>query len=188
MKPWQHILIGILVGLLCGAVIYWVASPPRGTAIVLLPPPTPGPIMIDIGGAVIRPGVYALPLGSRVNDAITAAGGMDSEAAGDLVNLAHVLRDGEKIHIPYLVAGDAGQVLPVGNQNPSGKNQKLVNINTADQVELETLPGIGASRALDIINYRETHGAFLTLDDLIKVPGIGPVTLERIRLQITVEH
>ncbi len=193
MKPWQHILLGTLLALLSAAGIYLIAVPPRGAPVQLLPPPTPAPILVDVSGAVQQPGVYALPPGSRVQDAVVMAGGLASQADTNRLNQAKPLRDGDKLVVPAIgeaaaAAPEAGISAPpaavdLGSEVDAGP----VNINTATQQELETLPGIGPSRAKDILTYRETNGSFQTVDDLINVPGIGEVTLERLRPLVTID-
>ncbi len=192
MKPWQHILLGALLALLSVAGIYLIALPPRGTPVELLPPPTPAPILVDISGEVNQPGVYALQPDSHVQDAVAAAGGLTGEADDARLNQAKKLHDGDKLIIP--AKGEAPPASAGGDttQSDSGAlagevESGPVNVNTAAQQELELLPGIGPSRALDIISYRQSNGLFKTVEDLMNVPGIGEVTLERLRPLITVE-
>jgi competence protein ComEA len=188
MKTWHHILLGVLLGLLISAVVYFSAVPPRGTPITLQAAPTPAPIVVDISGAVQRPGIYSMPRGSRTNEVIVAAGGVTLSADMANVNLAQLIRDGEKIHIPNI--GDQSYA-PISQNRGSGDTSDIafpINLNTASLADLEALPGIGASRAQDIINYRETNGAFLIIEDIQKVPGIGPGTFERLRTLITVDN
>ena len=113
-------------------------------------------IAIHITGEVKKPGLLYLKAGSRIADAIKEAGGATKNADLDRVNLAYVLSDGQKIYIP----------------NKNEKEEKM-NINTAEQTELETLPGIGPSLAQRIIEYRETNGDFKKIEDLQNVKGIG---------------
>ncbi len=94
MKSWWKVAFGILCGLLGGGLIYLVSSPPRGAPVQLLPPPSPAPIQVYVTGAVIHPGVYALPAGSRIEQAIQAAGGAAAQADLQAVNLAEMLEDG----------------------------------------------------------------------------------------------
>jgi len=186
MKTWQHVLLGVLLGLILGAVIYLVAVPPQGTPIYLHDAPTPSPLIIDISGAVISPGVYILPRESRVQDAIVAAGGFSSSADQSKINLAHFIRDGEKIYIPQI--GEAIPEIPsnIEEQNTALSTEYPINLNTAFAEDLEMLPGIGESRAKDIISYREQNGPFLSIEEIQKVPGIGPGIFENIRSLITV--
>ncbi len=140
-----------------------------------LPTPTPAPINVYVTGAVARPDqVHQLPHGSRVADAIEAAGGLIDDADNALVNMAAFLRDGDQVHAPF--AGDEGETAKL--PTPSGGSR--VHLNSATQAELETLPGIGPEIALRIIEYRELVGDFDSLSDLDNVSGIGPATLERL--------
>jgi competence protein ComEA len=187
MKTWQHILLGTLLGLLCGAVIYLTAVPPKGKPILLQAAPTSSPFVIFVTGAVNHPGVYSLPRSSRVADAIEAAGGTLDTADTKLINLALHIRDGDRINVPY--EGEKSAVPPAGYSGDlqNTTTSYLININSASQTILETLPGIGATRAREIILYRETNGDFKSIEDLQKVTGIGEATLERIRSLITVD-
>ena len=179
---------GILFGLFVAALVWVVSRNPSGEAVTLRPAPTEKPIIVYITGAVPRPGVYALPQGARVQDGISAAGGFLAEADTELINLARPLGDGEKMDIPYIEgASPVIPTAPVGEEIPSGPDTDLININTAAQFELETLPGIGPTTAQKIIDYRNDNGPFVAIEDIINVSGIGPVTFERIKDLITVE-
>ena len=175
---------GILFGLFVAALIWVVARNPSGEAVTLRPVPTDTPIVVQITGAVPRPGVYAFPHGARVQDAISAAGGFLAEADKTGINLARVLEDGEQIDIPF--GEGASIVIPTPGEEVVTSSTELININTASQAELESLPGIGPTTAVKIIDYREANGPFLTTEDIINVSGIGPGTYERIKDLITV--
>jgi competence protein ComEA len=175
MKTILYIVMGILVGVLLSALIWLVATPPRGEIIKLIPPPTQMPIMVHVTGAVVSPGLYSLPQDSRVNDAIKAAGGFLENADTSFINLAATVKDGDQIHVPELMPG-----LSIGGAG------LLVNLNTATQAELENLPGIGPTLAQRIIEYRTQYGFFDTIDALKNVPGIGEATFEEIKELITV--
>lgn len=142
-----------------------------------------GEVVVHVAGAVSSPGVYTLPADSRVDDAVRAAG---ATADADLsqLNLAQKLADGQKITVP--AAGETPA--PADNAAPSDSSQSgaLVNINTASQEELETLPSIGEVRAQAIIAYREEHGGFRTTDELMEVSGIGEKIFADISPHITV--
>lgn len=191
MKNWQLMLLALFFGIISSAVLFLVAAPPRGNAIELLPAPTPAPMMVHVNGAVAQPGVYALPRDSRVVDAVQAAGGFGANADESAVNLAARLKDGDQLTIPAI--GEAASP-PSSSQPPANRSNsipesapgKLVNINTATSEELQTLPGIGATRAQDIIDYRQANGNFTTIEDLQKVKGIGPSTYERLKDLVTV--
>lgn len=174
LKAFYPTFIGVLIGLALGGLLWIVARSPRGNSVELLPPPTPAPLVVDVAGAVPRPGVYELPAGSRVKDAVQAAGGFLAEADKSTINLAAPLEDGQKLEIPFLagaqVAGVPSTFEPV----------TLININTATLEELTTLPGIGPTLAQRIIDYRETYGDFYFIEDIMNVSGIGPATFENI--------
>ena len=125
-------------------------------------------IIIDVAGAVKNPDVVELPSGSRVEDAVDAAGGLLVNADVSSINRAAVLSDGEKVYIPFLDDEDGAS----GDSGDDG----LVNLNTADAALLETLPGIGPATAAKIIQYRNENGLFKKTEDLMNVSGIGPVT------------
>jgi competence protein ComEA len=188
-KSWWVLAFGIVGGLLGAGLLFLVTRPPRGDAIVLLPPPTPLPMVVHVTGAVLDPGVYSLPSGSRVKDAVEAAGGLSPDAAGNGVNLAAFLEDGERIYIPAVTS-----TLSAGSTDLSidrageiaGIPSTLININTAPLLELESLPEIGPVLAQEIITYRQTNGLFQRIEDIQNVPGIGTITFEKIKDLITV--
>jgi competence protein ComEA len=184
MKSILYMASGVLLGLFVAVLVWVVARNPSGEAVTLRPPPTEKPIIVHITGAVPRPGVYALPQGARVQDAISASGGFLAEAEKSQINLARLLEDGEKLDIPY-IAG-ASPIIPTPGATVVAATTELININIASQAELESLPGIGPSTARKIIEYREAHGPFLTIDDIIDVQGVGSGTFERIKDLITV--
>jgi len=158
---------------------------------------TSGSVVVHVTGAVSRPGVVTLPPGSRVTDAINAVGGASAEADTQQLNLARVLSDGEQIRVPRI-----GEVLPDPAPQPGGDAASgartapgksgdggasgTVNINTASASELEKLPGIGPALAQRIVEYRDSHGPFASVDSLTDVPGIGKAKLEGLREQATV--
>ncbi|MCC6499870.1 MAG: ComEA family DNA-binding protein [Anaerolineales bacterium] len=186
MKSILYMTSGVLFGLFVAAVIWVVARNPSGEAVTLRPVPTDMPIVVHITGAVPRPGVYALPRGARVQDAISAAGGFLADADKTGINLARLLEDGEQLEIPLAEGGALVIATPeIDISEPSGT--ELVNINTATQAELETLPGIGPTTAQKIIDYRDANGPFSSIEDIMNVSGIGPGTFERIKDLITVE-
>src|SRR5688572_10350486 len=175
---------GILLGLFLAVLVWVVARNPTGQAVTLRPVPTEKPIIVHITGAVPRPGVYALPQGARVQDAISAAGGFLAEAQKSEINLARIIEDGEKFDIPYIEG--ASPVIPTPGETVVAATTELVDINIASQAELETLPGIGPTTAQKIIEYREQNGPFLAIEDIVNVSGIGPGTYERIKDLITI--
>jgi competence protein ComEA len=174
MKTFLNILLGILMGLLIAGVLWFaVKSRPSGESVVLLPTSTPGMITVYISGAVATPGVYTLPDGSRIDEAVKAAGGVLDGAEMATINLAKPLVDGEQINVP-------------GVPNTTHVNAGRVNINVATVTELETLPGIGPSAAQSIVDYRLENGLFQSIEDIQKVPGIGPATFDGIKDFITI--
>ncbi|MFL1436236.1 helix-hairpin-helix domain-containing protein, partial [Nocardiopsis protaetiae] len=136
-------------------------------------------VVVHVGGEVEDPGLYTLPPGSRVADAVEAAGGALPDADMDLLNLARSLVDGEQILV--------GLPQPAAAVPPAGTAEgPLVNINQAGEAELETLPRVGEVTAGNIVSYREANGPFTSVDDLINVDRIGTKTLEEIRPHVTV--
>ncbi len=193
MKGWRLIALGVVFGFLGAGIIWLSSTPPRGDPIQLLPPPTPAPIQVHVSGAVVKPGVYSLPVNSRVKDAIEAAGGCTEEALTENLNLASPLEDGQKIWVPHPATGtppEAGGESEEGESRagliPLAPSSGKININTATLEELETLPGIGPVTAQKIIDFREAEGPFLYIEEIQKVSGIGPATYEKIKDQITV--
>jgi len=140
------------------------------------PTPTPLPILVYVTGEVVRRETqHILPHGSRVSDAVAAAGGFTDLADGERVNLAGILRDGDQVHVPSIEANRASGALPT----PSGGS--LLNVNSATLEELIALPNVGAVTAQRIIDYREQVSPFAELEDLDQVPGIGPSTLDALQ-------
>jgi competence protein ComEA len=193
MKPYLLTAGLAALFLLLGAgMIQLLSRPPQGKPILLIPPPTPLPLKVEVSGAVLLPGVYELTPGSRSGDAIEAAGGFLPEADSGPINLASPLIDGMKISVPLLKSEDQTTESPPDERSqtviiPEAPTSTggLININTAIQAELETLPRIGPVTAEKIITYREANGPFQTVDELLDVSGIGPATLEAIRGFIT---
>ena len=175
-------------------------------AVAVSTPALPETIMVHVCGAVLCEGVYELPTGSRVVDAVRAAGGFSEEADSEYVNQALVLADGVKVRIPTLeetvAAGqgddtditaleqssDTAGVTGMYDDNGSASDMAggKVNINTADETQLCTIPGIGPGRAKSIIAYREEQGRFGTIEDIMKVSGIKDKFFSKIKDYITV--
>lgn len=131
-------------------------------------------IYVHVKGAVNKAGVYSLEKGSRVVDAIEAAGGGNSDANLDLINLASKLQDGQEV----IVYTDADKDIPLISNGSANNSSGKININTANSQELQTLPGIGSGKADTIIKYREKNGPFQSVEDLLNISGIGVKTLE----------
>lgn len=148
-------------------------------------------IVVHITGEVENEGIIELEKGARISDAIEKAGGTTEEANIADVNLAYSLKDGQKIKIPnineedeQIIKEEAGEDIIIEGDN---KKEEKININTANQTELETLSGIGPSTALKIINYKKEHGKFNSIEDIKNVPGIGESKFENIKEYICVE-
>lgn len=161
-------------------------------------------ITVHVAGAVAAPGVVVLPSGSRVVDALEAAGGAAADADTDQLNLARLLVDGEQVRVPRVGedasqwaagagsttasgtgSGGAGSAGGSPGSSGGGAATGLININTAGASELETLPGIGPATAQKIVDFRESNGPFSSVDDLLDVPGIGDAKLEAVRDLVT---
>jgi competence protein ComEA len=168
--------------------------PPETPAVAAMAPtsppptPTPRPLRVYVSGAVQQPGVYRLPPDSLVIDAIDAAGGANEDADLIAINLAHPLSDGEQLYVPTQ-AESAGPPPPIRTDRGDGDNTSAsalplqpVDVNNATQEELEALPGIGPAMAQRIIEGRP----YSTVEDLLRVRGIGEVTLEKLRPYVTV--
>ncbi len=200
------IAFGVVISLLGAGIVYLASRPPRGNAIQLLPLPTQSLLVVQVSGAVVNPGIYELPKGSRVRDAIQAAGGFTFEANPIGVNQAALLEDGKSIIIqanpPTPTQPSSSTPVPAAlTENPpptttvalpgddlpeSTATYGLININTATLEELDRLPGIGPVIAQRIIDYRMSNGGFDLIEDIMNVKGIGPVTFDKIKGLITV--
>ncbi|WP_201342640.1 helix-hairpin-helix domain-containing protein [Streptococcus suis] len=146
-------------------------------------------LTVDVKGAVEKPGLYTLEAGARVNDAVEAAGGLISQADPKSINLAQKLSDEAVV---YVASKDenisvVASTTASSAMSPEEKSTSLVNLNTATEADLQTISGIGAKRAADIIAYREANGGFKSVNDLNNVSGIGDKTMESIRPYVTVE-
>jgi len=175
------------------------------------PEPPPPPLAVHVKGAVERPGLYELPQGSRVDDALKAAG-LTADANVDIINLAAHLTDGMEVIVTFHVEGketdwqalvektvvsanadvetaaaETGAGSGSSASSAAAKVNTIVNINTASLSALQTLSGIGPVKAQAIISYREQHGPFQKIDDIKKVSGIGQATYDSIKDRITVE-
>lgn len=199
--------LGFLVGFLLCAILtgalMWQLQRPTPPPIVLhsLPTPiptetpaptaTPGPLVVFVSGGVHSPGMYEVPAGARVGDALARAGGLLADADPALVNQAEPLFDGAQVHVPLSqsprteaastsgapstgLSGQSSSTAAGASSNASGGG--LINVNTASLELLETLPGIGPAKAAAIIAERP----FNTVEELERVPGIGPITLANI--------
>lgn len=155
-------------------------------------------ILVHICGAVCNPGVYELDAGSRLHQLVEKAGGMSGEAQSDYLNLAAILSDGQKIQVPTKEEVKNGVFMPMMGSNvenstgagqgidSSGK-ETLVNINTAGEEQLLTLPGIGESKAKSIIAYRNEHSGFSRKEDIMNITGIKQAVYDKIKDKICVQ-
>ena len=186
LTRYRYVLFSIIALALAAAVGYGLAHRPPPVTLIVLPPqptslptpmPTAAPLCCHVTGQVIAPGVYTLSPGAEVQDAIQAAGGASVDADLERLNLAAVVQDHQQIVVPRRRT-DSNAL--------DGPSAGLVNINTAGSETLQTLPGIGPALAGRIIDYRDAHGPFVAVEDLLNVKGIGEVTLEKLRPLISV--
>lgn len=211
LDRYKWIILAIIALLIVAALAYLLLDEQAPVTVTINPPlptathtitasptasPTPLPLEVYVTGAVQTPeSRLSLPAGARVEDAIDAAGGVTDGADLSRVNLAAQLRDGDHIHVPTLPPtpsaeepdAQAQEAEPEEAPTPTPNQPRLVNINTATQAELETLPRIGPALAQAIIAYREENGDFATVDDLVNVPGVGEATLAGLRDLVTVD-
>jgi competence protein ComEA len=145
------------------------------------PAPSDGDVVVHVAGAVDKPGVYRLPAGSRVTDAIDRAGGGTGKADPNSINLAARVADGQQIVVPE--RAPAGMTATAG-ADPAAADGPI-SLGAADEADLETIEGIGPVTAADIIAFRDEHGGISSIDELDEIPGIGPTTIESLsnRLQ-----
>jgi competence protein ComEA len=201
------VVAGFVLVVVAAALVLWArgapaqiappATPPAGESAALAQTsasPTAGFLYVDVSGAVRRPGLYKLQPGSRVADAIRAAGGAVRRADLDVLNLAQPLTDGVKVDVARTgtsqgtVASSAATTSGAAGTTgvvPS-PTVPIVNINTADEPTLELIPGVGPVTANAILDYRSRIGRFSTIEQLLDVNGIGPATIENIRPYITI--
>ncbi|MBX3002262.1 MAG: ComEA family DNA-binding protein [Caldilineaceae bacterium] len=199
----QIFALGVVAGLLISGLLMLLMRRTNPPPIVLQPPPTPAPtatplptatpapIVVFVSGAVAMPGLYALPSDARLGDALRAAGGMLADAVTS-INQAERLWDGAQVHVPAVTeapaslqpsAGVSGAPPAVSSASPSTASGGKININTASADQLTSLPGIGPARAAAIVAGRP----YATVDDLERVSGIGPKTIEQLRDLITTQ-
>ena len=147
------------------------------------------PLTVYVTGAVNRPGIVDVPMESRVADAVNACGGALPTADMEAVNMAQKLKDGQQVRIPEKNMAQPQETVPVGGAGDgkaSSHPDQLVNINTADEKTLDSLPGIGPAMAKRIIEYRNTEGMFQSTEDLKKIKGIGAAKYEKLKDRVTV--
>jgi competence protein ComEA len=192
-----RIVAGVVGAVVAAVAVWWAVRPPAAPATELSLPyaasttTTGGPSTTDRGGdvvvhaagAVLRPGLYTLPAGSRVADLLDAAGGAAPDADLDLVNLAALVADGERVRFPR--RGEPPAADPPASGAPAGPAGP-VDLNAATAADLEALPGIGPTLAAAIVAFRDEHGPFASVDGLLDVPGIGPTRVEQLRPLVVV--
>lgn len=146
-------------------------------------------IYIDLKGAVASPGVYALASGSRLFEALALAGGLSANADLKRINQAQILVDQSAVYLPAIGEEiEEAELSVASGAAESTTNNTLVNLNTADTTVLQTLPGIGAVKAQAIIQYRQEHGLFKNVEDLLQVAGIGEATFTNVKDLITISE
>ena len=164
------------------------AQPTDPSTPVARPTETTGVIYVHVAGAVRRPGLYEFPAGARVADAVESAGGAKNGADLDLLNLAELLVDGSKVEVVRV--GEPAPATPPSASSAtsatSTSEPSAIPLNTADQVALETIPGVGPVTAVAILNHRDEIGGFTSIEQLLDVDGIGPATFEAIRSYVTI--
>ena len=181
----QRRTLGAIAAVLIALSLFVVASGKSEEVVIEAIAPTQmiaPALIIDVTGEVVSPGVYELPAGSRVIDAIKAAGGARPKAALSDLNLARIIKDGEQIYVDPIYK--AGASIRTGSKAAVPRGP--ININRASASELDSLDGIGPVIAKRIIAYRTTNGAFLAVEDLLKVSGIGDAKLAQFKEKIRV--
>ena len=141
-------------------------------------------ITVDVKGAVKTPGIYDLPVGSRINDAVQKAGGLTDNADSKSINLAQKISDEALVYVPTKEEATSQESQ---SNPPNNKESKKVNLNKASLEELKQVKGLGAKRAQDIIDHRDSNGKFKSVDELKKVSGIGAKTIEKLKEYVTVD-
>jgi competence protein ComEA len=178
------LIVGAVTVMVGGGLGLWTRGAPASIAPPARATPSPGSsttapaeiIVVHVAGAVRHPGIIELPPGARVADAIALAGGALPRADLDLLNLAAVVVDGSQVLVPTKTSSSSSVPAPVTSSAPA-----TVNLNSADQTTLESVPGLGPVKAGAIVAYRTEIGGFTSIDQLLEVSGIGPATLESIR-------
>jgi competence protein ComEA len=183
------VVAGLVAASVFGGLGLWARGAPAQIAPPAIATPAPsgtpipsGLLLVHVAGAVRDPGVVEVAAGSRVADAIELAGGALPKADLDQLNLAAVVVDASQILVPFRGGVASAGVSPA----PSASGATVVDLNTADQAMLETIPGLGPVKAGAIIAYRTEIGGFTSIDQLLEVSGIGPATLDSIRPFVSV--
>jgi competence protein ComEA len=183
----------LLVAAGCSALVLFAASKLLATPssdVALAPPaapPTetakaaPTQLVVDVVGAVRRPGLYRLVEGARIADAVARAGGATRKANLSLINLAAPLADGQQVVVPGQGTAAGAPMAAVGSSATPGAAGGPVHLNTATLEQLDSLPGVGPVTAQKILDYRQKHGSFSSVDELDAVPGIGPARMDQLK-------
>jgi competence protein ComEA len=170
----------LLVLLVAGAKLFGrsgAAAVPAPLTPTAVSAPPPAAVVVDVVGAVRRPGLYHLTDAARIADAIARAGGATAKADLQQVNLAAPIADGEQVVVPRRAAAGAVPASGAGSSTSTGP----VHLSTATLEQLDGLPGVGPVTAQKILDYRAQHGAFHSVDELDAIPGIGPARLDQLR-------
>jgi competence protein ComEA len=138
-----------------------------------------GDVVVDVAGEVASPGVYRLPAGSRVTDAVKRAGGATGRADPESINLAARLADGQQVVMPARADGPVGVAAGAAGADPASAGP--ISLGTATVEELDTIEGIGPVTAQDIVDFRDQHGGISSVDELDQIDGIGPATMDALR-------
>ena len=203
-RPAPFLVVGLVTAVVLAGAVLLRARPPAGGAVVL-PSAVPAPaepaaaagssskpttveseeLVVDVAGAVARPGLVRLRPGARVAEAVASAAGPTADADLTSLNQARVLADGEQVRVPRVGEPALALPTPTGPAGAAGAARAgpsaSIDINRASPTELESLPGVGPATAAAIITWRDENGGFRRVDDLLEVPGIGPARLERLR-------
>lgn len=167
-------------------------GPPVATGVGSPETSPAGDVTVHVAGEVKKPGVLTLPAGSRITDAVQAAGGLTKDADPSALNLAQPLNDGEQIKVPKVGEPEGSGEAPGSTSGASGETSGgstgggKINVNTASEKELQELPGVGPATSEAIVKHREENGRFESVEQLEDVPGIGPAILERLTPLVTV--
>jgi len=195
-----RLLVGGALAVVAALGVLWLTRPPSSPPELSLPFASttlaleasstastgPAVLVVHVAGAVVAPGVHELPPGSRVVDAVAAAGGLAPHADGSRLNLAAPVADGERIYVPAVGEGPPPEVPSASGAGTGGRRAGPVDLNTADEAALDALPGIGPATAAAIVEHRREIGRFTSVDQLLDVRGIGEAKLEQLRSLVTV--
>lgn len=196
LKNLVLILLGILIGI--GAVgigqLFLNSAPSEG--IKILPTDTPSPVVVYVTGEVRKPGIYALPEGSRLIDVIRSAGGFKDTADPKVMDLAQLVKDGEKFDVPMadedLTANDFPDLIIsddglANTDTTPAVDGAILDLNSATKAELESLPGIGPTLAQRILDYRDEYGDFYAVEELAEISGINEALMNELQAYLTVQ-